>query len=117
MFGRGKSEGAELANGSTLGRTDDRGRGLDEVSEQILTARDAIEDALMPILRGMVNHASDLKTTVTVSTTMVIATIYAHQDDVGYLIGRRGQNANALRTLMTAIAGKHGCACVVEIVG
>jgi predicted RNA-binding protein YlqC (UPF0109 family) len=50
----------------------------------------------------------------TVHGRMVIE-LSVHPDDRGRVIGREGRTANALRTLLGAVAGKHGHSCQLEI--
>jgi hypothetical protein len=38
-----------------------------------------------------------------------------HPEDRGRVIGRQGRTANALRTILAAVAGRHERSCSLEI--
>ena len=46
----------------------------------------------------------------------VIAEVQASKSDMGRIIGRQGRVVNAIRTLVRAIAARHGKRVTVEIV-
>ena len=50
-------------------------------------------------------------------TNTIIYQLSVAPDDMGRVIGKRGQVANALRVLLRAIAGKEGRRLTLEIVG
>lgn len=45
----------------------------------------------------------------------VILTLKVQADDVGKVIGKQGKTAQAMRTLLTAIAAKEGKRAILEI--
>ncbi len=45
----------------------------------------------------------------------VVFSLKVHSDDVGKVIGKQGKTAQAMRTLLTAIAAKEGKRAVLEI--
>lgn len=45
----------------------------------------------------------------------VVLTLSVGQDDIGKVIGKSGKTAQAIRTLLTAIAAKEGKRAILEI--
>ncbi|UCH64940.1 MAG: KH domain-containing protein [Ignavibacterium sp.] len=45
----------------------------------------------------------------------VVLALKVHPDDVGKVIGKQGRTAQAMRTLLTAIAAKEGQRAILEI--
>lgn len=45
----------------------------------------------------------------------IIFSLKVHADDVGKVIGKQGKTAQAMRTLLTAIAAKEGKRAILEI--
>lgn len=58
------------------------------------------------VVRAIVNHPSDVKTERTVDERGVLITLHINQEDMGYVIGRQGQTARALRTLLRIVGAK-----------
>lgn len=46
----------------------------------------------------------------------VVLALKVHADDVGKVIGKQGKTAQAMRTLLTAIAAKEGKRAILEII-
>ncbi len=45
----------------------------------------------------------------------IVYSLRVHPDDVGKVIGKQGKTAQAMRTLLTAIAAKEGKRAILEI--
>lgn len=58
------------------------------------------------VVRAIVNHPDDVKTERTVDERGVLITLHINQEDMGYVIGRQGQTARALRTLLRIVGAK-----------
>lgn len=58
------------------------------------------------IVRNIVNHPDDVRTERTVDERGVLITLHINQEDMGYVIGRQGQTARALRTLLKIVGAK-----------
>lgn len=58
------------------------------------------------LVKSIVNHPEDVKTERTVDERGVLITLYVNQDDMGYVIGRQGQTARALRILLKIVGAK-----------
>jgi hypothetical protein len=46
----------------------------------------------------------------------LVLALHVHQNDVGKVIGKQGKTAQAIRTLLQAIAAKEGKRAILEIV-
>lgn len=58
------------------------------------------------VVKAIVNHPEDVKTERTVDERGVLITLYINQEDMGYVIGRQGQTARALRILLKIVGAK-----------
>jgi len=60
------------------------------------------------VIKAMVDHPDDVKTTRTVDEMGVLLTLKVNPEDMGVIIGREGGTARAIRTLLRVIGAKHG---------
>jgi len=73
------------------------------------------------LLKNMVEELVDAPDDVTVSKTVsdggntVVLTVRTATDDMGKIIGKKGKNAHAIRTILEAIAAKYGYRVILEI--
>lgn len=58
------------------------------------------------VVKSIVNHPEDVKTERIVDERGVLITLYVNQEDMGYVIGRQGQTARALRILLKIVGAK-----------
>ncbi|MFH1078188.1 MAG: KH domain-containing protein [Patescibacteria group bacterium] len=58
------------------------------------------------VVKSIVNHPEDVRTERTVDERGVLITLFINQDDMGYVIGRQGQTARALRILLKIVGAK-----------
>lgn len=76
-------------------------------------------DDLKEFVRFIVQHLVDKPTEVTVNSIdgqrTVVFELRVAKDDMGKVIGRRGQTARSIRTLLSAAAAKMGKRAVLEI--
>src|SRR3989339_1942688 len=61
---------------------------------------------LEDIIRSIVGNPNDVKTTRTVDERGVLLTLDVNPADMGYVIGRSGQTARAVRTLLKIVGAK-----------
>ncbi len=59
------------------------------------------------IVKAIVGHPEDVKIDRTVDERGVLLTLDINPEDMGYVIGRRGQTAQAMRTLLKIIGAKN----------
>lgn len=78
------------------------------------------EDRLRELLLYMVQQLVDAPALADVSTTegqhTVILEVKVAPSDVGKVIGKKGRIADALRTILSAAAGKQGKRALLEII-
>ena len=58
------------------------------------------------VVKAIVNHPADVKTERTVDERGVLITLHINPEDMGYVIGRQGQTARSLRTLLRIVGAK-----------
>lgn len=58
------------------------------------------------VVKAIVNHPEDVKTEREVDERGVLVTLHVNPDDMGYVIGRDGQTARAVRTLLKIVGAK-----------
>lgn len=66
-------------------------------------------------VRALVNHPDDVKTERTIDERGVLITLHINQEDMGYVIGREGQTAKALRTLLRIVGAKNNARVNLKI--
>ena len=59
------------------------------------------------IVKALVDNPNDVKTTRTVDEMGVLITLHINPADMGTVIGRMGQTAKAIRTLLRVVGAKH----------
>ena len=58
------------------------------------------------VVKSIVNHPEDVSAERTVDERGVLITLHINQEDMGYVIGRQGQTARALRILLKIVGAK-----------
>jgi predicted RNA-binding protein YlqC (UPF0109 family) len=64
------------------------------------------QEFIESLVKSIVNHPEDVKTERTVDDRGVLITLHINQEDMGYVIGRQGQTARALRILLKTVGAK-----------
>ena len=67
------------------------------------------------IVKAIVNHPEDVSTERTVDEMGVLITLKVNPDDMGYVIGRSGQTARSLRTLLKIVGAKNNARVNLKI--
>ncbi len=67
------------------------------------------------IVRGIVNHPEDVTTERIVDERGVLITLHINQEDMGYVIGRQGQTARSIRTLLKIVGAKNNARVNLKI--
>jgi len=65
-----------------------------------------IDEALEHLVKGIVDNPGDVVITTKDHRRGTTLEVRVHPDDIGKVIGRNGRTARALRTVISAIAGK-----------
>jgi uncharacterized protein len=85
--------------------------------EVIGTAEQAVEEMLLFIARSLADHPEDLKVQFVSDDEGAAFQIQAHDDDLGRLIGKKGQTARALQTLVNCNRRRNSGHYHLDIVG
>lgn len=67
------------------------------------------------IVRSIVSHPDDVTTDRTVDEMGVLITLKINPEDMGYVIGRSGQTARAIRTLLKIVGAKNNARVNLKI--
>ncbi len=67
------------------------------------------------VVKAIVNNPNDVKTTRTVDERGVLITLDVNPSDMGYVIGRQGQTARAIRTLLRVVGAKNNARVNLKI--
>jgi predicted RNA-binding protein YlqC (UPF0109 family) len=59
------------------------------------------------IIKALVDNPQDVRTDRTVDEMGVLITLHINPQDMGQVIGRMGQTAKAVRTLLRVVGAKH----------
>lgn len=74
-----------------------------------------MRDFLEFIARNLVDHPDQVKIELVEKESKAIFTLSVSEQDVGKVIGRKGRTAQAMRTLLAAVAAKEGKRAILEI--
>jgi predicted RNA-binding protein YlqC (UPF0109 family) len=67
-----------------------------------------LSEVLEHLVRGIVTHPDDVSVRSRNTKRGRLLEVRVHPDDLGKVIGRAGRTANAVRTVISALAGKGG---------
>jgi len=67
------------------------------------------------VVKSLVNHPDDVTVERTVDEMGVLLTLKINPEDMGIIIGRQGQNARALRTLVKIVGAKNNARVNLKI--
>lgn len=67
------------------------------------------------IVKAIVNNPGDVKTTRTIDERGVLITLDINPSDMGYVIGRQGQTARSIRTLLKIVGAKNNARVNLKI--
>ena len=73
------------------------------------------QDFVEYIIKAIVANPDDVKVDRTVDERGVLLTLYVNPTDIGYVIGRQGQTAKAVRTLTKIIGAKNNARVNLKI--
>jgi hypothetical protein len=67
------------------------------------------------LVKAIVNNPNDVRTTRTVDERGVLITLDINPTDMGYVIGRQGQTARSIRTLLKIVGAKNNARVNLKI--
>ena len=68
------------------------------------------------VVKSLVDHPDQVKAERTVDEMGVLISLHLSPEDMGQVIGRQGQTAKALRTLLRVVGAKHKARVNLKIV-
>ncbi|MBU1317999.1 MAG: KH domain-containing protein [Candidatus Zixiibacteriota bacterium] len=74
-----------------------------------------MNEFIVNIVRALVDNPDDVRLTEIVGSKTTVYELRVAQGDLGKVIGKKGQTAKAIRTLIAAISAKQGKRAVLEI--
>jgi len=74
-----------------------------------------LKEFLENIIKPIVDKPDEVKITEIEGTAVCIYELRVGSGDYGKIIGKHGQNANALRTILNAVASRSGKRGILEI--
>jgi len=91
------------------------GEGLPE-DEELNIGQERVLELISFVVINLVEHPDDVTVDVVRKQDRVVFQVRVHQDDLGKVIGKGGQTARALRTLLTAASAQTDQRVGLEIV-
>ena len=73
------------------------------------------KDFLEYVVKSIVGHPDDVKVERIVDERGVLLSLDINSEDMGYVIGRRGQTAQAIRTLLKIVGAKNNARVNLKI--
>ena len=67
------------------------------------------------IVKAIENNPDDVRTERTIDERGVLITLHINPEDMGYVIGRSGQTARAIRTLLKIVGAKNNARVNLKI--
>jgi len=80
-----------------------------------MAAKHADQEFLEIIVQAIVANPGDVKTERAVDEMGVLLTLHINPADMGYVIGRQGQTARAIRTLLKIVGAKNNARVNLKI--
>lgn len=74
------------------------------------------QDFVEFVVKTLVDHPDDVKTERTVDEMGVLINLHLNPEDMGQVIGRNGQTAKAIRTLLRVVGAKNKARVNLKIV-
>ncbi len=71
-----------------------------------MTGQERDEQFLLSIVKAIVAHPDDVKVERKIDEMGVLLTLHVHPEDMGYVIGRQGQTARSIRTLLKIVGAR-----------
>lgn len=85
------------------------------MKKQNMVAKHQDQAFLETIIKAIVNLPDDVEVERTVDERGVLLTLKVNPEDMGYVIGRRGQTAHSIRTLLKIVGAKNNARVNLKI--
>ncbi|OIO52363.1 RNA-binding protein [Candidatus Uhrbacteria bacterium CG_4_10_14_0_8_um_filter_58_22] len=67
------------------------------------------------VVKAIVNHPGDVRAERSIDERGVLITLYVNPEDMGYVIGKSGQTARSIRTLLKIVGAKNNARVNLKI--
>ncbi|MBU0625168.1 KH domain-containing protein [Patescibacteria group bacterium] len=67
------------------------------------------------VVKAIVNHPEDVRAERTIDERGVLITLHVNPEDMGYVIGKAGQTARSIRTLLKIVGAKNNARVNLKI--
>ena len=94
-----------------MGQRDHSLNPVSERNEDMERDQKFVED----LVKSLVNHPEDVKCDRIVDERGVLITLHVNPEDMGYVIGRQGQTARSIRTLLKIVGAKENARVNLKI--
>ena len=81
-----------------------------------LVAENMLEELTLNIARAIVNYPDQVRVEELKATHLILLELSVDPDDMGLIIGKKGEVVNAMRTLLRASVAKEGKRVYLEII-
>ena len=78
-------------------------------------ARETDQEFVEYVVKAIVGHPEDVQTERTIDERGVLITLKVNPADMGYVIGRQGQTARSIRTLLKIVGAKNNARVNLKI--
>lgn len=75
-----------------------------------------MKELILHIVRAMVDRPEDVRVSEVAGNQMTVYELNVAKEDLGKVIGKQGQNAKAIRTLLNAASARDRRRSVLEII-
>lgn len=73
------------------------------------------QDFVETLVKALVDNPNEVSTERTVDERGVLITLHINPQDMGYVIGKQGQNARAIRTLLRLVGARNNARVTLKI--
>jgi hypothetical protein len=80
-----------------------------------MSVKNSDQEFVESVVKAIVANPGDVKTERTVDEMGVLITLHLNPSDMGYVIGRQGQTARAIRTLLKIVGAKNNARVNLKI--
>lgn len=80
-----------------------------------MAAKAPYQDFVEYIVKSIVGNPDDVKTEKTIDERGVLITLHLNQADMGFVIGKQGQTARAIRTLLKIVGARNDARVTLKI--
>lgn len=87
----------------------------DDAAVRSILVTDDVTVCLLQVIRMMVSHPADVCAEILPEADRSILRVLVNQQDLGFVIGRKGRTARSLRVLLAALACRQGLRVTLDL--